>query len=174
MATDGYLAPKAMDGWPAPLSAKVDPETTAASEQVWRAALHEDYLRDAGDARWWSDSMIWYGPGGVGTAHSSLEYSTHWLRPLHAAFSNVTMAIDIVVCEGSYCGAHFYLYGIHTGTWLGEEATGKRVSIRCGAHAHIEKGKIQEGWLIVDLPLAFHTLGVDLYARAHELAVSVA
>jgi len=173
MATDGYLAPKAMDGWPPPLSAKVHPKATAASEQIWRAALHEDYRLHAGDARWWSESMVWYGPGGVGTAHSSREYSTHWLRPLHAAFSNVTMAIDIVVCEGSYCGAHFYLRGSHTGPWLGEEATGKQVSIRCGAHARLEKGKIQEGWLIVDLPLAFHTLGVDLYARARELALAV-
>eukprot|EP00445_Apocalathium_hangoei_P090375 CAMPEP_0204212364 /NCGR_PEP_ID=MMETSP0361-20130328/75190_1 /ASSEMBLY_ACC=CAM_ASM_000343 /TAXON_ID=268821 /ORGANISM="Scrippsiella Hangoei, Strain SHTV-5" /LENGTH=55 /DNA_ID=CAMNT_0051176681 /DNA_START=119 /DNA_END=283 /DNA_ORIENTATION=- len=32
--------------------------------------------------------------------------------------------------------------------------------------------KIQEGWLIVDLPLAFHTLGVDLYARARDFAVA--
>jgi len=173
MATDGYLASKAMDGIPAPLSAKVDPKETAASEQVMRAALHEDYRLHAGNTRWLSESMIWYGPGGVGTAHSSLEYSTHWLRPLHAAFSNLTMAIDMVVCEGSYCGAHFYLHGSHTGPWLGEEATGKRVSIRCGAHARIETGKIQEGWMIVDFPLAFHTMGVDLFGRARELALAV-
>lgn len=77
----------------------------------------------------------------------------------------------LVVCEGKYCGAHFYLYGNHSGTWLGEKATFKQVPIRCGAHARIEDGHIVEGWLIIDHPWLFHGMGVDFYARAKKLAL---
>lgn len=171
MSTDGYLAPFAMDGFPAPVSAAVDTKVTISSEEVWRAALQEDYVLNNGDARWWAEDTIWYGPGGVGTAHSRRELVTHFLRPLHAAFSNLTMAVDVIVCEGNYCGAHFYLHGLHSGTWLGQEATGKAVPIRCGAHARILDGKIVQGWLIIDVPRAFHAMGVDLYARARKIAL---
>merc|ERR550525_1395474 len=99
--------------------------------------------------------MVWYGPAGVGTAHTRNEYHENFLTPLHKAFSGFAMQLDQLVCEGKYCGAHFYLYGNHTGEWLGEAATGKRIPIRCGAHVHIEGGKIVEGWLIIDIPWAF-------------------
>merc|ERR1712107_888268 len=107
--------------------------------------------------------MVWYGPGGVGTAHSRREYLTHFLKPLHAGFSNISLQLDLLVCEGKYCGAHFYLHASHTGRWLGENATGRRIRICCGAHAHLEGGKIVEGWLIIDVARAFTDMGVDLY-----------
>jgi len=171
---DGYKAPNAMDGFPAPLSAAVDPRDTVVSEKVWRAAVREDYLLGTGGARWWAEEIVWYGPGGVGTAHSRQEYLTHFIKPLHAGFSDISMQLDMIVCEGKYCGAHFYLHATHTGEWLGEKATGKRVRIRCGAHAHLEGGKIVEGWLIIDVPRAFADMGVDLYGRARKVALSVA
>jgi len=172
MAMDGYRAPNAMDGYPAPLSSAVRPEDTRRSERVWRAALEEDLVRNAGGARWWAEDMVWYGPGGVGTAHSRLEYVTHFLGPLHRGFSNVSLALDLLLCEGKYCGAHFYLHATHTGPWLGEAATGRRVRIRCGAHAHLEGGRLVEGWLIIDVARAFADMGVDLYARARAMALA--
>lgn len=172
MRQEGYRAPNAMDGFPAPMSAAVDPADTETSERVWRAAVEEDYVLGTGGARWWAENMTWYGPGGVGTAHSREQYLAHFLTPLHAAFSNVTLQMDLLVCEGRYCGAHFYLHGTHTGPWLGEKATGRRVRIRCGAHAHLDKGRIVEGWLIIDVPRAFADMGVDLYARAKAIAAN--
>jgi predicted ester cyclase len=168
---EGYKAPDAMDGFPAPLSSIVTPEETAASEAVWRKALQEDYLGSAGASSMWSDSVTWYGPGGVGTAHSRADYSKYFVEPLQTAFSKRTMQIDSLVCEGAYCGAHFYLYGIHAGKWLGEDASGSHVPIRCGAHARIKGGKIVQGWLIIDHARAFDAMGVDLYARAKEVAL---
>jgi predicted ester cyclase len=171
MPTKGYLPPSSMDGFPAPLSAAVDPAVTVRSERIWKNALHEDFSAGSNEARWWAENLTWYGPGGIGTAHSRGEYVEHFLKPLRAGFSNVTMDTDLVVCEGNYCGAHFYLNGNHSGTWLGEEATWKIVPIRCGAHARIEDGHIVEGWLIIDQPRAFHAMGIDLYERARKLAL---
>mmetsp|Transcript_121083 Transcript_121083/g.343054 ORF Transcript_121083/g.343054 Transcript_121083/m.343054 type:complete len:410 (-) Transcript_121083:439-1668(-) len=174
MPMDGYMPARAMDGVPAPLSAMVDPRATARSEAVWRAALQEDFWNASDEASFWADDMVWYGPGGIGTAHSRRDYREHFLAPLHAAFSNIEIQEDMVVCEGAYCGCHFYVYGTHTGTWLGEEPTGKRVPLRMGAHARVVGGKIAEGWLLMDIPLAFKYMGVDLYGRARKQALRLA
>jgi len=171
MPSGGYRAPNAMDGFPAPLSASVNPADTVLSNRIWNMAIQEDYVHNTGGARWWADDMVWYGPGGVGTAYSKKDYRTHFLKPLHGAFSNISMQLDLSVCEGKYCGAHFYLHARHTGAWLGEQATGKEVRLRCGAHAHLEGGRIVEGWLIIDVPRAFADMGIDFFARARAVAL---
>lgn len=174
LPSQGYYAPYAMDGLTAPLSSMYTPEDAAAAQKVWEASLAADYDQHSLEANFWADNMMWYGPGGVGTAKSRQEYVNHWLKPLFAAFSDIERKTDVVVCEGPYCGAHFYLWGTHTGEWLGEKATGKRVPIRCGAHAHVMDGKIVEGWLIIDVPRAFNAMGVDFYARARAIAEKAA
>lgn len=174
MSTEGYKAPNAMDGFPAPMSAAVNPADTVRSEKVWKSALHEDFELASDDARWWADDVTWYGPSGVGTAKSRNDYIQHFLKPLHSGITGMIMATDLVVCEGKYCGAHFYLYGNHTGTWLGEQATYNQVPIRCGAHARIENDQIVEGWLIIDHPWLFHGMGVDFYDRAKRIALNEA
>lgn len=170
LGTTGYFAPHAMDGLTAPLSSMYTPEDAAASLKIWKAALEEDYDKKSQSASFWADDVVWYGPGGVGTARSREDYAKHWLKPLFDAFSDTERKTDLVLCEGPYCGAHFYIWGKHTGKWLGEEASGKTVPIRCGAHARILDGKIKEGWLIVDVPRAFHGMGVDFYAKAKAVA----
>lgn len=168
----GYQPPSGMDGFPAPLSMLVTSNISAESERVWRAALEEDFEHRSLTAQWWARDAVWYGPAGIGTATSQDEYIQHFLEPLHAAFSGLSRSTDQVVCEGTICGAHFYLYGNHTGSWLGAAPTGRRVPLRCGAHARIVDGVIVQGWLILDIPLAFHAMGIDLYARAADAAVA--
>lgn len=177
MRTDGYgyRAPHAMDGLTAPLSFLFSEKDALESERVWKAALEEDYDTpdsDASVSSLWAENLIWYGPGGVGTASSREEYRKNWLAPLRAAFLNLTRETDVVICEGPFCGAHFYLWGYHAGTWLGEQATGRRVPIRCGAHAHVVGGRIIEGWMIVDIPRALEAMGVDFYGRARRIALA--
>eukprot|EP00419_Tripos_fusus_P027840 CAMPEP_0172725988 /NCGR_PEP_ID=MMETSP1074-20121228/89681_1 /TAXON_ID=2916 /ORGANISM="Ceratium fusus, Strain PA161109" /LENGTH=406 /DNA_ID=CAMNT_0013552883 /DNA_START=101 /DNA_END=1324 /DNA_ORIENTATION=+ len=171
MPSGGYRAPNSMDGFPAPLSESVNPADTMLSNRIWNMAIQEDYVQNTGGARWWAEDMVWYGPGGIGTAYSKQDYRTHFLEPLHGAFSNVSMQLDLSVCEGKYCGAHFYLHARHTGAWLGKQATGKKVRLRCGAHAHFEGGRMVEGWLIIDVPQAFADMGIDLFARARDVAL---
>ena len=38
--------------------------------------------------------------------------------------------MDLVTCEGSYCGATGWLVGRHTGPWLGQGASQANVRIR--------------------------------------------
>ncbi|CAE7418458.1 unnamed protein product, partial [Symbiodinium pilosum] len=99
-----------MDGLTAPVSFLFTEQDALESERVWTAALHDDYDTDGGVSSLWADNVTWYGPAGVGTASSRDAYQKHWLVPLRAAFSNLTRETDLVVCEGPYCGAHFYLW----------------------------------------------------------------
>ena len=44
--------------------------------------------------------------------------------------ATLLLQVDILTCEGTYCGAHGYLHGIHTGTFLGEPASNLEVRLR--------------------------------------------
>ena len=71
-----------------------------------------------------------YGPVGFGLANNKLEYETFFLKPFRTAFTNRQIEIDVLTCEGSYCGAHGYLYAKHTGEFLGEPASNLDIRLR--------------------------------------------
>ena len=71
-----------------------------------------------------------YGPVGFGMASNKEEYQETFIRAIRTAFSDRFIEIDILTCEGTYCGAHGYLYGKHTGDFLGESASQKDVRLR--------------------------------------------
>ena len=64
--------------------------------------------------------MSFYGPVGVGLAVGRAAYEAHVLGPLHAALADRRFEVDVLSCEGNYCGAHGYIHGRHIGcfsTW---------------------------------------------------------
>ena len=67
---------------------------------------------------------------GFGLANNKLEYETFFLKPFRTAFTNRQIEIDVLTCEGSYCGAHGYLYAKHTGEFLGEPASNLDIRLR--------------------------------------------
>ena len=85
---------------------------------------------------WRSTGLIYiyfvfrYGPVGFGMATNKFEYEENFIRAIRTAFSDRFIEIDILTCEGTYCGAHGYLYGKHTGDFLGESASQKDVRLR--------------------------------------------
>ena len=159
--TTSYLPPNAMDGVPAPARSIATPQDARQAERVVRNALQEDFVRFSGNASAWHANAIWYGPAGIGTAHSRELYVTHFLRPLHSAFQQPSMEIDVLVCEGSYCAAHVRLLAIHTGPWLGERASGRRIVLRMGLHFRVADGQIVEAWSQIDLLWALAQMGAD-------------
>lgn len=163
--------PNTMDGIPAPLSRVTTPEESAASRALVTSILHKEWGdRDASGSMWAQD-MVWYGPVGFGIAKGVDSYLAHFLTPLHQAFSNTHLQVDVLSCQGKFCGAHGYLHGVHTGEWLGEKPTGKNVALRFGMHWHVdlEAGKAVEGYAMFDLPAAFMQMGVNLYDRMDQM-----
>lgn len=154
-----YLPSSSMDGMPAPLKAFVSPGDTKRAERIVRAALRQDFLDFHDSASSWHSNMTWYGPAGIGTASSRQLYVTHFLAPLHRAFNDPQLAIDVLVCEGLYCAAHVYLRALHVGPWLGQQASGRRIALRMGLHFRVAGGHIAEGWSQVDLLSALAQMG---------------
>jgi predicted ester cyclase len=76
----------------------------------------------------------------------------------------------MVVCEKGFCGAYLYWYANHTGEWLGQAASNKRVHVRLGMHFQVEGRKIVTGWLQMDLLEMMQDMGVDLLGRAQARA----
>ena len=103
-------------------------------------------------------------------ATNKQEYEEHFIKPFRTAFSNKRLTIDVLTCEGTYCGAHGYLYAKHTGEFLGEKASNLKVKLRFGVHwrVDVQKKVIPEGWAIFDLPAFFIQIGVNLFNRMNE------
>merc|ERR1719154_146584 len=164
------LPPSAMDGIPAPISRLVSPQDTEVSKAIIQALLLEDFLTGESPSPLWADDMVWYGGAGFGMATSRKEYDEHVLGPLRAGLSRRELHLDILHCEGVYCGAHGYIAGLHTGEWLGEQATNLPLNLRVALHWRVDLtlGVAKECWAMFDIPAAFNMIGVDLFSRMDE------
>jgi len=164
------LPPAAMDGIPAPVSRLVSSEDTLVSQELIQGLLLDDFVSGDGPSPLWAEDMLWYGGAGFGMATSKQEYETHILAPLRAGLSMRELHLDIVHCEGVYCGAHGYISALHSGEWLGEPATGLTIHLRLALHWRVDlnQGLVKECWAMFDLPAAFIMIGVDLFGRMDE------
>eukprot|EP00929_Paragymnodinium_shiwhaense_P046578 TRINITY_DN2371_c0_g1_i1.p1 TRINITY_DN2371_c0_g1~~TRINITY_DN2371_c0_g1_i1.p1 ORF type:complete len:409 (+),score=87.89 TRINITY_DN2371_c0_g1_i1:96-1322(+) len=167
---DGYFRPPdALDGAPAPQSPLTVPESREPSRKVVLAILERDWhgLEKAADTSdlWHADEMHYYGPVGIGYAKGYDAYSQHVLGVLRRGLSETTFEMNVMSCEGAYCAVHGFVYGKHTGCFLGEQPTGKRVGIRMGMHWRVVDGKAAEGWAMWDIPATFKDMGVELFSR---------
>ena len=164
------LPPAAMDGIPAPVSRLVSQEDTELSQAILQALLMDDFVTGDGPSSLWAEDMVWYGGAGFGMATSRLEYETHILAPMREGLSMRELHLDILHCEGVYCGAHGYIAGHHTGEWMGEQATGLPIRLRVALHWRVDLtlGTVRECWAMFDLPQAFIMIGVDLFSRMDQ------
>jgi hypothetical protein len=160
---------------PAPLSAFTPPETREASRAVALQLLEAEWSLqgDGAAARassrdLWHPDMLFYGPAGVGMAQGYEQYATHILAPLHSAFADRRFELDVVACEGAFCGAHGYLVGKQVGCYLGQWPKSENpVRIRVGLHWHVVDGRAKDGYAFYDTPQYFdEAYGIDLFERA--------
>ena len=52
--------------------------------------------------------------------------------------------------------------------WMGIAPTGKRVTMKSLDFWRIERGKIRENWVMVDLLDVYNQLNIDVFARMNE------
>jgi len=159
--------PAAMDGIPAPISRLVHPMDSVRAKVIAEEVLLHDFVYGDGPSDRWENEMTWYGSTGLGMATNKDMYDKYFLQPFKEAFSDRSVDIAVLTCEGAYCGVTGWLVGTHTGEWLGEAATNVEVRIRFGFHYRVDVagGTVPEGYAMFDLPGAFIQMGVDLYSR---------
>ena len=71
-----------------------------------------------------------YGPVGFGTATNKKEYEDVFINAIRSAFTEREIQLDILTCEGTYCGANGFLLGNNSGSFLGEEASNRQTKLR--------------------------------------------
>merc|ERR1711973_66686 len=165
-----FYPPKSMDGIPAPVSRLANPRDAEIAKDWIASLLNWDFVEGNGPSHIWHENMTWYGGAGFGKASNRVEYEEHILKPIRDGLSNRALDLNVLNCEGSYCGAHGYLSGDHSGVWFGEEQTGLRVNLRFGIHwrVNIEAEVVEECWAMFDLPAAFIGLDINLFDRMNE------
>lgn len=127
--------------------------------------------------RFWSDKMNWYGPAGIGTARGIDGFRKHHQIPFLNAMPDRGQADDDLTFhffgDGNYVGVTGWPDMMQTVThdgWLGIAPAGQRIAMRSLDFWRIEKGKIRENWVLLDLIDIFAQIGVDVFARMRQMS----
>ncbi|MBR9754184.1 MAG: ester cyclase [Gammaproteobacteria bacterium] len=115
----------------------------------------------AGMGRFFSDSFRWMGNAGCGYKQGLKEFQENWQRPFQEAFSDKVCIDEARLAQGEWCAAFGRQEAVHSGTFMGIPATGKRVVIRYMDFWKVVDGKIVDNWVMVDFPSVMQQLGVD-------------
>jgi len=81
-------------------------------------------------------------------------------RLIEGAFTDLKPSIRDIVAEGDRVAARIGLEGVHTGTFMGVAATGKKLATELFEIVRIEAGKIAERWVLRDRLGEFQQLGI--------------
>ena len=157
------------------LKEESDPLTSRSSADLVEGMLKRLATEDAQWKPYWSDNMVWYGPGGLGT-YATIDAFDVFQRPFEKTFAGwgdgkadgiSGVAADCNAGDGDYAFLHGWkmITGVHVKTFLGIEPTGNRVFMRDCDWWRCSNGKIVENWCMLDtLHLALQ-LGRDVISE---------
>lgn len=125
---------------------------------------------------YWHPQFRWYGPCGIGTSRSLVEYQEFHQGPWVRAFPDRGVPLDGpgrtmgFVAEGNYAAGGIWdrPYATHTNRYLGFEPTGVRFRLRDFDWWRRDGNLLTENWVPIDLVDMFHQLGIDLFDRMRE------
>ena len=155
---DGEASLDVVEGMLADLHA-FDPETFGSGGQT-------------GAGGYWSDDMLWYGPGGIGASYRWEGF----VRDHRAAFLR---AFPDRRGGNHYCrigcGDYAAVSGwpsmtmTHSGEYLGVPASGRALTLRVMDFYRCAEGRIAENWVLLDYMDLFAQMGIDLVARSNAM-----
>lgn len=89
----------------------------------------------------------------------AVKFEVEACETWHAAFSNVTISVDLLTADNEYVTAYWRMKSTHTGEFAGIEPAGKQVSVH-GMEIHrVVDGKSAEIWRISDTMQLMQQLG---------------
>ena len=124
---------------------------------------------------YWHPKMNWYGPSGIGSGRG-VEGFRNWHQiPFLNAMPDRGKYIDEITYhffgDGDYVAVTGWPNMIQTIShdgWMGIPPLNKKIEMRSLDFWRIEKGKIRENWVMVDILHMYHQIGVDVFARISE------
>ncbi len=124
--------------------------------------------------RFWTKTMMWYGPGGIGSTRGLEGFMRYHEIPWNEAFPDFRGGNHIArFGDGDYVASTGWpsINGTHNGKELfGIPATGRKITIRVMDWWRREGALLTENWIFIDIPELLMQMDYDLFARAHDLA----
>ncbi len=126
---------------------------------------------------WNPQTMMWYGPSGIGALHGYREFEELHCVPFRHAFpryGSMFAGVHVAeVGEGNYAGWVGWpsIRNYHSGEYLGCPPSGKLAEWRLMDFYRREGDLIIENWVPVDMLHLFMTMGVDLLERMKSQVV---
>lgn len=136
-------------------------------------ALFEPDRESMGMERFWSPTMMWYGPALIGATRGLDGFFRDHTTPWMTAFPGWNDALQAPhFADGDYaCYAGWpSIEAKHDGPLFGLAPTGRSVEMRVMDWWRRDGDLLAENWIFLDFPHLFLQLGVDLFALMRERA----
>jgi len=112
---------------------------------------------------YFTPDFVWRGNRGCGTKNGLDEFRRNWQKPIRAAFTDRDYKTDHFMADGEWAACFGHIEATHSGTFMGIEATGKRIRIPYMDFWRIEDGRIADNPVSVDFAEVLHQLGHDVF-----------
>ena len=167
---DIFPAPLTQDGLT--MAAGDDAETQASLALVEQMifGLHQYDKADLGSMgmeRFWSPTMLWYGPGGIGANRGVGGFQTYHQKPFLTAFPDrVGGNHKARFADGAYVASTGWpsIHATHAGPWLGVPGTGRQITMRVMDWWRRDGSLLKENWVFIDVPHVMLQSGFDVFA----------
>lgn len=120
----------------------------------------------------WSENMLWYGPGGIGANHRWDGFVTDHRASFLTAFPDRVGGNHYCrIGDGNYAAVSGWpsMTMTHRGPYLGQPATGRKLTLRVMDFYRCAAGRIAENWVLLDYIDLFAQMGRDLIGEAAAL-----
>ncbi|MEM8691653.1 MAG: ester cyclase [Pseudomonadota bacterium] len=121
---------------------------------------------------YWSDDMLWYGPGGVGSNYRWEGFVKDHRAPFLAAFPDRKGGNHYCrIGQGDYAAVSGWpsMTMTHQGDYLGVKADGRPLTLRVMDFYRCAGGKIAENWVLLDYMDLMTQMDVDLIALSNAM-----
>ena len=115
------------------LTRDTDMSKTAETQSVIEGmvdGLNNHRIDDIGE--FFAETFRWMGNTGCGTKNGLQAFQDNWQRPFQAAFSDKVCVDEARLYMGEWAAAFGRQEAIHSGTFMGIPASGKKIEIRYG------------------------------------------
>jgi predicted ester cyclase len=120
-----------------------------------------------GMERYWTATMGWYGPSGIGATRGVAGFQAHHQRPFLSAFPDrVGAGHKARFGDGMFVASTGWpsVTATFAGEWLGCAPSGERITMRVMDVWRCEAGLLAENWVFIDIPDVMAQAGVDVFA----------
>lgn len=155
---DGAASLDVVEGMLSDLHA-FDPETFESRDQT-------------GARGYWSEDMLWYGPGGIGSNYRWDGFVKDHRASFLTAFPDRRGGNHYCrIGDGDYAAVSGWpsMTMTHRGDYLGVPASGRALTLRVMDFYRCAQGRIAENWVLLDYMDLLAQMGVDLVARSNAL-----